>query len=282
MIELREQRHYERAFAAPRMLATAGQAAISALALGMDFRGDTIVVWAQGGWVYARGVDNSGVIGPLSRLGESGAAPQLAAVLSDDTRAIVLWTAQQARGASGPTRVFFDQSATQLRFSSPQLLDSFVQPPSLRLGAGSEGVVRLSTEGVLIAWTSYQQGSYVVRAGGVTQHGAEPSVLASDADADERLAAVAPGPHDDAALALVRAPRTAAGFAADGEAILATTSYHPSGGGVAFTAPQQIAAPAQNGSPSVAIDPASDRAVYAWRSVRDGAASVAYAVRSPG
>ncbi len=281
VIELREQRHYERAFGEPRTLASAGSAAVSALALGMDFRGDTIVVWAQGGSVYARGVSNTGVVGALARLGESGSAPQLAAVLSDDTRAIVLWTDQPPRGASASTRVLFDQSATQLRFSSPLVLDAYVQPRSLRLGAGADAVVRLSTEGVLIAWTSYAQGSYLVRAAGVTQHGAETPVAASQAGADERLAAIAAGPHGDAALALVRAPRTEAGFAPDGEAIVATSSYHPRGGGVAFTAPLSLAAAGENGAPSVAVDPATDAAVYTWRTVRAGAASVAYAVRGP-
>ena len=50
-------------------------------------------------------------------------------------------------------------------------------------------------------------------------------------------------------------------------------------GGVAFETPAVLAAAGPNGAPSVAIDPANDRAVAAWQTMVGALPTVAYAVR---
>ena len=96
--------------------------------------------------------------------------------------------------------------------------------------------------------------------------------------ADLRLAALASGPRDDAVAVLEQAPRAARGFDATHQAILAARS---AGGRVAFETPVQLAPAALNSAPSVAIDPASDRAVVAWQMTpAGGVPQIAYAVRA--
>ena len=98
--------------------------------------------------------------------------------------------------------------------------------------------------------------------------------------ADLRLAAVAAGPRDDAVAVLESAPRASRGFDGTHQAILAAR-IPGAGGGTSFEPLAQLAPPGLNGSPSVAFDPRTDRAVIAWQTTgADARPAVAYAVRS--
>ena len=281
LIELREQRHFNARFAAPVTL-TEGFAPITALTVGMDFRGDSLLMWAQGGEIHAQRVTNAGGVFPPQVLGAAGYAPQLAAVLSDNNHAFVMWTDEPPPGAGGEARIYLEHSGNNVAFASaPRLLAAFAEPAHQRLTPGSIALVRVTpSEGVLAAWTLVQDGSYAVQAAGLTSSQVLPATTIAQPGADLRLAALATGPDNDFVAVLESAPRDAGGFDTSQQAILATRSVPGGPGGVAFEAPTQLAGPGPNSAPSVAIDPDSDRAVVAWQTTSDGLPAVAYAVRA--
>jgi hypothetical protein len=280
VIALRAERHHAYAFAAPYIL-PAGRAPVTALALGMDYRADTIVVWAQGGDVWARWVSQDGVPAPRQRLGTSGYAPQISAVLSDDNRAFVVWTDEPPLGTSGLTRVYLAHSAAGPIFHGASVLTSFTEPADVRLTPGSVALERLSGEGVALAWPAMVGGYYVVDASGVSpQQLASPSVL-SEPSADLRLGAIATGPTNDLVVLAEVAPRLASGWNAAQQQILATRSNEASSPGLGFGPLVPLTTAGTNSVPSVAVDPDTDTAVAAWQSALFGVPSVQWSVGAP-
>ena len=280
VIELREQRHYETSFQPPVTFSSAASGPITALAVALDFRADSIVLWAQGGVLYARWITNSGVAHPIRALGPAGYAPQLAAVLSDNNHAFVMWTDEPPPGVSAATTIYLEHSGNEVTFGAPRTLVSFSEPAAQRLTPGSIALVRISpSEGVLAAWTWVSGANYVVSAAGLTSRGAVGTQTLSTPGVDLRLAALAAGPRDDALAVLESAPRASRGFDGTHQAILASR-IPGAAGGASFEQPAQLAAAGLNGSPSVAVDPASDRAVVAWQTTAGTVPAVAYAVRA--
>ena len=277
-IELLEQRHYASSFAAPVTLVE-GSAPITSLAVAMDFRADSIVLWTAGGSLHGQYVSNTGVPGPPQVIGPSGALTRVAAVLSDNGRAFVSWSAEPASGVAGQTTVYLVHSGANATFNGrPRVVASFAEPTDLRLGPGSLALVRMTpSEGVLAAWTLLQNGAYVVQAAGLTSNQILPPFTLAEPNADLRLATIASGPRNDAAIVLARAPRDATGWDTTQQSLLAARSVPGGPGGVAFESPVQIAPGGENDDPSIAFDPHSDAAVVAWQT---GGARIAYAVRS--
>jgi hypothetical protein len=277
-IALFVQRHYATSFARPVYLA-AGSTPITALALGMDFRADTIVAWSSGGEIWSRWVTNHGHMGSIQRLGPSGADPQISAVLSDDDRAFVAWTDEPPLGVSGTTRVYLDHSAIGVVFKPTSPLEHFTEPADERLGPGAVALERLSGEGLAFVWPTMVEDRYAVEAAGLTSHQLlAPSVL-SLTGSDVRLGAVATGPTDDVVAILEVAPRLAAGgFDLTQQALYAARSgtNHQ---GFGFDALEPVAAAGPNTDPSLAIDPASGRALAAWQAVVQGMPQVAWSLR---
>jgi hypothetical protein len=281
LIELREQRHYSYTFGAPVILQE-GFAPITVLYVAMDFRGDSIVLWAQGGEMHAQWVTNQRRVYAPQVLGPAGYAPQIAAVLSDNGHAFVMWTDEPAPGAAGQARIFLEHSGNNVQFpAAPGLLAAFGEPRAQRLSAGAVALVRMTpSEGVLAAWTLVQGGNFVVQAAGLTSNHVLPRATIATPGVDLRLAGLATGPKNDFVAVIESAPRGASGFDAAQQAILAARSVPGGPGGVAFETPAQLAAPGPNSAPSVAIDPGSDRAVVAWQTVAGGLPAVAWAVRT--
>jgi hypothetical protein len=280
-IVLRTQRHFARSFGAPIRF-TVASAPITALTVAMDFRADSIVMWAQSGTVYARWIRNSGHVFPTRRLGASGYAPQLAAVLSDNNHAFVMWTDEPPPGTAGAASIYLEHSGDDVTFGAPRVLTTLNEPLQQRLTPGSIALMRQTpSEGVLAAWTSVSAaGTYMVSAAGVTSGGALRAGTISQPGTDLRLAALAAGPHNEMVAVLESAPRAARGFDGTHQAILGARSVAGGPGGVAFEDPAQLAPPATNSAPSVAIDPDTDRAVVAWQTLSDGLPAIAYAVRA--
>jgi hypothetical protein len=281
-IVLRAQRHYASSFGSPVSFPV-GSAPISALIVAMDFRADSIVVWAQSGTVYARWITNSGRVFPARTLGPGGDAPQLAAVLSDNTHAFVAWTDEPAPGAAGAATIYLEHSGRDVTFTgTPRVLARFTEPAQQRLTPGSIGLVRITpSEGVMVVWTSVSSaGNYIVSAAGVTSGGPLPATTIAQPGVDLRLAALATGPHDDVVVVLESAPRTARGFDYDYQSILASRTVPGGPGGFSFETPTELAAPGPNGAPAVGVDPDTDRAVVAWQTTAGGMPAVAYAVRA--
>ena len=281
LILLREQRHFARGFA-PAITLEEGFAPITALSVGMDFRGDSIVVWSQGGEVHAQWVTNLGSVYAAQVLGPAGYAPALAAVLSDNDHAFVMWTDEPPLGRAGEARIFLEHSGNNVELPvAPHLLAEFAEPAAQRLGAGSIALVRVTpSEGVLAAWTLIANGNYEVQAAGLTSSQVLPPATIEEPGVDLRLAALATGPHDDYVAVLESAPRSAGGFDTSQQTILAARSVPGGPGGVDFETPTQLASAGFNSAPSVAIDPDTDRAVVVWQTLVAGVPAVAYAVRT--
>ncbi len=277
-VQLRVQRHHADRFAAPALLgaAGAGTSSVQALTVALDYRSDALAVWSQQGSVYARELPASGAAQPVQRLGPgppSGA--RIAAVLSDDDRAIVAWTNRH----DGQTSVYVSRSQPGVRFTGPQLLEEFPDPPDLPDYLVSPRLVRLSSESVMLAWTGAVAGHWAIRVAAIDMLGVRPPSTISPAGQDALLAALAPGP-DDEALALWTEPlQTASGLDLGSQAIFAARGFDAYPGHTAFAAGELIAPPGPNSEATVALDPDSDRAVAAWRT---GAGELAYAIRAPG
>jgi hypothetical protein len=221
-------------------------------------------------------------VSPPQVLGPAGYAPQIAAVLSDDNRAFVLWSHQPAPGSSAQTTIYLEHSAVNVTFSAPaRAIATLSQPPAQRLGPGAVALVRVTpSEGVMALWPIMLDGDYAVQAAGLTSAKVLTPATISQIGADLRLAAIATGPRDDVVVVLERAARaTAGGFDQTQQAILAARTVPGGPGGVAFEAPALLAPEGPNSAPAVAVDPASDRAVLAWQTVVGGSGQIAYAVR---
>lgn len=287
-VQLRVQRFYASAFAPPaEVTATrarggagtggaAGTGAIEALTVALDFRSDRLVVFSRGGSLLARELPGKGAPHVVQRLGPSPpAGAHVAAVLSDDDRAIVAWTVRHA----GLTSVYVSHSQPGVRFAAPHLLEEFPDPPGLPGYIDSPQLVRLSSESVILAWTGAAAGHWAIRAAAIDQGGVLPPSTLSPAGRDALLAGLAPGPNDEA-LALWSEPQpSATSLDLGSQAIYAARGFDGYPERVKFADAELLAPPGPNSDATVAFDPDSDRAVAAWRT---GAGALAYAVRAPG
>jgi hypothetical protein len=285
-VQLRVQRYYASAFAPPATtrLAGAGSGAggaagadgVEALTVALDFRSDRLVVFSWGGSLFARELPGKGPPHALQRLGPSPpAGAHVAAVLSDDNRAIVAWTVRHG----GQTNVYLSQSQPGVRFGEPRLLEEFPDPPGLPGHVSSPLLIRLSSESVMLAWTGAVAGHFAIRAAAIDQHGVIPPNTISPLGHDALLDALAPGPNDEA-LALWSEPQsTAMGLDLATQAIFASRGFDGYPEQVKFAAPELVAPPGPNSDATVAFDPDSDHAVAAWRT---GSGALAYSIRAPG
>ena len=276
-LQLRVQRHHAGHFSVPaQVTATSAGGPIDALTLALDFRSDRLVVFSQQGSLYARELPAKGAPHAIQRLG--GAPPpgaRIAALASDDNRAIVAWSNRSA----GQTSVYVSRSQTGVRFGAPQLLERFPDPPGLPAYVDSPRLVRLASESVMLAWTGAQDGHWAIRTAPIDLHGVRAADTISPPGRDALLAGFAPGP-DDEVLALWTEPQpTSTGLDLTRQAIFAARGFDAYPGQTAFATSEQVAPPGPNSDATIALDPDSDRAIAAWRT---GAGLLDYAIRSSG
>jgi hypothetical protein len=166
-----------------------------------------------------------------------------------------------------------------VRFGVPRLLERFHDPDGLPFPAASPSLVRLSSESVMLAWAGSAAGHWVVRTAPVDLNGVGAVGTIAAPGGDALLAGLAAGPADDALVLWTEPLPTAAGppdmarqalFAAHG-----FDAYPPR---TIFGEPEQVA-PAPVADATVALDPASDRAVAVWQGE---AGAIDYAIRSSG
>jgi hypothetical protein len=285
-VQLRVQRHYANRFAAPVQVSGGAGSSVDALTVALDYRSDALAVWARQGSVYARDLPASGAPGPMQRLGASAlTGTRISAVISDDDRAIVAWTDWHA----GESSVYVSLSQTGVRFGAPTLLERFADPHDLTAYADSPRIVRLSSESVLMAWTGAQAGHLVIRAAAIDLDGVQSPSTISPVGSNALLAALAPGPRDEALVLWSEPQQTPAGLDLRQQAIFAARGFDDYPGKTTFTTGEEVAPPGPNSEATVALDPDSDRAIAVWRTgvgvgARGGvgAGAIAYAVRSPG
>jgi hypothetical protein len=284
-ILLRMQRHYQTSFGAPTTVA-APRGPVEALTVVLDYRGDALVLWeqrsagGQRGAIYASRVSSSGHQGPTQRLGPSASQPLLQATISDNGRAIVVWseTSTPRRGPS-VTRIYVDVSGPGVHFGRPHLLERLADIAGFRPSAGSVRLVRLSSETVVMAWTGMTAGRYVVRFAPVGVKGVRPPRTLSRGPEDARLADLATGPHAEALAVWTSAPRRGSGFDERHSQILAARGHVAPGFSALAAPPERVAPPGPNAAPNAAYDPLTGRAIAVWQS-DTGQPVVDYAVRS--
>jgi hypothetical protein len=263
-IAVLEERHFQRAFGPPRLVPV-GAGPVTALTATMDYRADVLLVWQQHGAIYARMLRSSGRHDPTQRIGFSAPDPQIRAVVSDDDRGMIAWSSTEGSlGATARTRIYLDLSGVGVRFGRPRRLASFIDPQRVGRRSGSLALERLSTENVMLAWTAAEHGHYAVRAAPAVFAASRPTTRLSDPRSQAVLDELAPGPAGEA-IALWSAMPLVRGALETGRAELWATrvSLRP-GARVALRRPEMIAAAGPNAAPSVAVDPATDRAVAAW------------------
>jgi len=235
-------------------------AGLADLTVAMDFRSDALAAWTANGGVWARAMPASGRVLPAQRLGPAGTGTRIAALLSDDNRAIVIWSTER----EGAADVYFDQSATGPRFAHAARIEHDPGPPAPK---GSPQLVRLSSESVMCAWTGASEGRWVVRTAPIDQHGlGSVSTIAAPNGGELFLSALAAGPSGEA-LALLGEPASSPAGAPPQarSALLAARGIDAAPGRTLFAAPQLVAPPGPVSDGAVAVEPGTDRAFVAWR-----------------
>jgi len=267
------ERYFARGLS-PSRIVPAQDGAVQALTVSLDFRTDAIAVWRQRGALYAHDLPASGRPQPTQRLAGAGPAPRVAALISDDNRAIVAWADERA----GATSVYLDVSSEGVRFGRPRLLERFADPAGLAYPATSPRLVRLSSESVMMAWSGAEHGRWVVRTAAIDLNGLRRISTVSDAHADSLLSDLQPGPDGEAIALWTEPQRTADGrLDVRDQALLAARGIDAYPGRTIFAAPEQIAAAGPTEDATLAFDPASDRALALWRGERG---AVSYAIRA--
>jgi hypothetical protein len=268
------ERFYSSRFGRDIPVRAAGSGPVRELTLAMDYRSEVLAVWVQGGAIYARVLPAQGAAQPLQRLARVGEHPHLAALLSDDGRAIVAWSEQQ--GAR--TSVYIDRSGGGVHFGAAQLLERFDDPDGLTAPAASPSLVRLSSESVMLAWAGSAAGHWVVRTASVYLSGVGVLGTIATPGADVLLACLTAGPDADALVLWTQPLPSATGLPdLEHESIFAARGFDAAHRRTTFGAPELVAAPAPVHDLSAELDPDSDRAVAVWQGEAD---RIEYSVRA--
>lgn len=265
-LQVRVERYFARSYGPWRSVLASG--AVSAATLALDYRTDLLAVWQQDGSLWARDLPASGAAGPIQRLGAAAAGVHVAALRSDDNRAIVAWSEDRA----GTTSVYLAQSGEEVRFDGARLLERFRDPQGLATPPASPALVRLRSESVMIAWAGAAGERWVVRTAPIDQHGLRSVSTIAGAEGacpsrcDALLAGLAPGP-EGGAVALWSEPLVQAGGVPDmnAQALEGARGIETSPGVARFGAPEAIAPPGPLEDAAVALDPDGAGAIAAWR-----------------
>jgi hypothetical protein len=224
-----------------------------------------LLAWQQNGAIYAHMIRQSGATDRTQRVGPSGPDPQLTSVVSDNDHGMIAWsTTSAAAGGAPTTRVYESLSAVGVRFGRPTVLTRFADPERVGSRRGSLKLQRLSTENVMLAWTTVENGGYVVRAAPAVFAATRPTTLLSDPRSQAFLGDLAPGPASEAIALWSTAPRLADGTLDRRRTSLWAARTYIVRSHVVFGRPQLVARAAANAHPAVAVNPADDRAVAAW------------------
>jgi hypothetical protein len=260
-VQLHDQHDFGRARSTPIQ-----SGPVTALTATMDYRSDVLLAWQQNGAIYARMLRASGRSDPTQRVGPSDPNPQIQAAVSDNDHGMIAWSSTAIpKRSTATTRVYLSLSAAGVRFTAPQLLAAFPDPQQVGRSPGSLALERLSTENVMLAWTVVEHGHYLIRAAPAVFAASRPTTRLSDPHSQSILADLAPGPAGEAIALWGSAPRLGGGgLDARRTGLWATRTHIGPHRRVVFAGPEMIAPAGPNVTPTVAVDPANDRAVAAW------------------
>ncbi len=257
------ERYFARHLIPRRAVSSWSGAPASAVSVALDYRTDVLTVWAQGGSLWAHNMPASDLLEPIQRLASVQPGVRIAALLSDDNRATVAWEQESA----GVSSVYLERSAVGVRFGKPKLLERFRNPDGLADPSGSPRLVRLSSESVMMAWAGAAAGHWAIRAAAVDSGGVGAVTTIAAPGTDALLADLAPGPNDDALLLWSEPQLSATGTPElESQQLLSARGEDIAPGRTVFAAPEPIAGGVGlDNDATVALDPANDRAVAAWR-----------------
>lgn len=273
-VELDVERWYGHGVDRSAIISRSSPHAVQGLTLAMDFRSDALAVWTQSGSILARDMPASGPAQPIQRLAPAPSHPRIAALLSDDNRAIAAWSEE----SGGVVSVYLDRSASGVRFHTPTLLERFRQPDGLPPPSASPRLIRLSSESVMIAWAGAAEGHWVLRTAAIDLVGVgAPSTIAVSGT-DALLAGLVPGPDGDA-LVLWTQPQPSPGSSEPPEqSIFAARGFDAYPRKTVFGQPELVAPPGPDRDVTAAFDPNGDGAIALWRGADE---ALEYAIRSP-
>jgi hypothetical protein len=275
-LELRIHRYYADSFQAPTTVT--GAHGIEAVAVAMDYRSDALVAWQRAQDIVARYMPQYGRSEQrAAHVAYAYPGAHIAAILSDDDRAILAWSETH----DGITSIYAELSGTGVQWGTPRLLERFADPGGqLPPGdAGAPRLVRLASESVMLAWSGASGGHWVVHTAAIDENGVRTIDTISPPERDALLDDLAPGPGDEA-YALWSEPRATGEGGAGASGTPGTVSYGEQAlygargidaypGRTIFTAPERIATAgaggANGGEAAVGVDPDSDRAIAVWR-----------------
>lgn len=273
-LRLYVERYFAHRIDRSTVIESAGARSAQALAIAMDFRTDALAAWVQGGSIYARDMPASGHAHSIQRLAPAGADPRIAALLSDDNRAILAWSEE----SKGETSIYVDRSHVGVRFGVPTLLERFVNPGGLPSPTASPELVRLSSESVMMAWSGAGEGHWVVRTAAIDLQGIGAPTTVSSPSQNALLADLATGPDGDALLLWTQPQQSPVGtFELEDQAIFAARGFDAYPKRTIFGQPEEVAPTGPNSAATVALDPASDQALALWRGPGN---ALQYAIRS--
>jgi LPXTG-motif cell wall-anchored protein len=245
-----------------------------------------LVVWEQGGSVFAHMLRQSGRPDPTQRLGPSAPRPLLQALVSDNDHGMAAWSTTS--GARQRTRIYLDLSGAGVAFGPARRLVSFADPARAGSRPGSLSLIRLSTENVLMAWTDLEAGHYVVRSAPAVFAATRPTRRLSDPAGQSVLAGLAPGAAGEAVAVWSGTAAASADPRAGLPALWAARMAIAPHSRVVARRPALLAEPGTGATASVAVDPASDRPLVAWLvpasgtiEYASGSAPASYRQRAP-
>ncbi len=256
------ERFFARGFDRSASAGSVADGPVQSPTLALDYRSEALAVWVQAGTIYAQLLPATGSPAPIQTLAHTGTHVTISALLSDDDRAIVAWAQQ----TGDHTAIYLDRSAAGVSFHEPELIERFHDPAGLASPPGSPRLVRLSFEGVMMAWAGEAGGRWVLRGAPIDLHGIGSISTLAAADGQALLADLAPGPHGDA-LALWTVPATSAGghLEVDRQTLYAARVTDAPSRRTEFGEPEELAAAAPVAGASATFDPDSGRAVVAWQ-----------------
>jgi hypothetical protein len=239
---------------------------IAAVTVAVDPTGATLAAWVRGSVVYARTLTGR-TLGPIRRLGRTRPSPILRADALNG-RSVVAWAGQRVvEGSPGGPFVARAAAARNGRFAATQTVGTV---PGLDTGEYVGGArvqaVVLQDGRTQVAWTAYERGRFGVRAREIAGSHLDVTLIVSPPDQDAVFAALASGPANETALALVTGVRGADAAPGATPQLFAAVR---SDGETAYSAPEPVSSGGSvdpNGV-AIAIAPKTRRVIAAWRRV---------------
>jgi hypothetical protein len=189
-----------------------GEAPATALAVAVDDAGDVLAAWVVNGELQARWRAADGHLGPVSQIAAVDSQVWLAAALSANGSAALVWETQDDRDTARPgpatsaTTIAAVTAPLDGSFAAPTQLDSF-SATAARYGTANAAIsstpvvgVVFSGEDPVVAWTGHWGGVFTIRTADLANPGASEQTL-SDPAQTAVLGSLAATPGGGAILA---------------------------------------------------------------------------------